>query len=123
MKVIYDDKGRSFSKWKPGDKFAYKMAEMHSEIHCEMTGEYQFDPNRKWRLDFAWPDKKVAVEIDGFGWGHQSQQGMSGDNEKANRAVELGWRLFRFNSRDLGSVAKIKLAVDQVCKYICGVTD
>ena len=27
--------------------------------------EHQFDPQRKWRLDRAWPDHRVAVEIEG----------------------------------------------------------
>lgn len=28
-------------------------------------GEYQFNPNRRWRLDFYFPDYKIAVEVEG----------------------------------------------------------
>ena len=28
---------------------------------------------RVWRVDFAWPDQKVAVEYDGFDW-HSDQK-------------------------------------------------
>lgn len=31
--------------------------------------EFRFHPERRWRFDFAWPDVKVAVEIDGGGYG------------------------------------------------------
>ena len=27
--------------------------------------EYRFDPKRKWRLDFAWPELRLAAEVDG----------------------------------------------------------
>jgi hypothetical protein len=32
------------------------------------TREYVFAPPRKWRFDFAWPDIKLAVEINGGIW-------------------------------------------------------
>ena len=28
--------------------------------------EYKFHPRRDWRFDFAWPEKKLAVEIQGL---------------------------------------------------------
>ena len=27
--------------------------------------EYRFHPERRWRADFAWPEKKLLVEVDG----------------------------------------------------------
>ena len=119
--TVRNAQGQPFSKWKPADKFAYTFTRIHADITKHMRDEYYFDSARKWRLDFAWPTIQVAVEIDGFGYGHQSQQGMSLDNEKANRALELGWRVFRFNSADLGSLAKVEAAVEQVASYICSV--
>ena len=31
--------------------------------------QYRFDPHRRWRLDWAWPDLKLGIEIDGAGGG------------------------------------------------------
>jgi very-short-patch-repair endonuclease len=114
----YDELGRAFSAWKAFDKFVYIMRELHPELMASAELEHKFDPRRNWRFDFSWPTVKVAIEIDGFGWGHQSQKGMSQDNEKANRGVELGWRIFRYNSRDLGSIESIRKAVEQVSEFI-----
>ena len=32
---------------------------------AEPVYEYKFHPTRRWRFDLAWPDKKVAVEVQG----------------------------------------------------------
>lgn len=64
--------------------------------------EYRFHETRKWRFDFAWPDKKVAVEIEGGIWirgRHSRGAGMLGDMDKYNSAGALGWRIFRFTSK------------------------
>jgi len=120
--VIRNAKGQPFSKWKPADKF-WHILQTHTvkELSEHVTAEYLFDPERKWRFDFAWPTVMVAVEVQGFGYGHQAQQGIAADNEKANRAVELGWKLFRYDSRLLGSMKGVKDAVDQVCETIFNV--
>jgi hypothetical protein len=61
--------------------------------------EFRFSPPRKWRFDWAWPDRKVAVEQEGGIWirgRHSRGVGMLKDMEKYNRAALLGWRVFRF---------------------------
>jgi len=65
-----------------------------------VTREFRFDSARRWRFDFAWPDLKVAVEIEGGVWtegGHTRGAGYVADLEKYNAAVAQGWRLFRFH--------------------------
>ena len=52
--------------------------------------EYRFNPDRRWRFDFAWPDKKVAVEMEGGIWikgRHNRGRGMINDMIKYNWAV------------------------------------
>lgn len=69
------------------------------DAHSQPVREYQFDPTRKWRLDFCWPLVKVAVECEGGSWTggrHTRGVGFQADCEKYNRAVELGWRVLRF---------------------------
>ena len=60
--------------------------------------EYRFHPFRKWRFDFAWPEQKVAVEIEGGIWTrgrHTRGAGYLGDLEKYNEAQLLGWIVLR----------------------------
>jgi very-short-patch-repair endonuclease len=67
----------------------------------KVTQQHQFHPQRQWRWDFCWPQFKLAVEIQGFGPGHNSYSGMSNDYEKHNEAILLGWRVLYFMSHDL----------------------
>ena len=64
-----------------------------------MKIEHRFDDVRKWRFDFAWPDRLIAAEVEGGTWAggrHSRGQGFEDDCEKYNRAAQLGWRVFRF---------------------------
>lgn len=60
--------------------------------------EYKFHPDRKWRMDYAWTDCKVALEVEGGVWSggrHTSARGFLKDVEKYNAAAALGWRVLR----------------------------
>lgn len=61
--------------------------------------EHRFHPVRRWRLDLAWPDHKLAVEIDGGIWSqgrHTRGDGYRRDCVKGNEAILLGWRVLHF---------------------------
>jgi len=63
------------------------------------TREFKFHPKRRWRVDYAWPDLKLAVEIEGgaFVQGrHFRGVGAIKDMEKYNELVFMGYRLLRF---------------------------
>lgn len=62
--------------------------------------EHKFHPTRRWRFDFAWPNEKLAVEIEGRGR-HQTFIGFRNDCEKYNAALLLGWRVLRFPAADV----------------------
>lgn len=67
--------------------------------------EYRFC-ERKWRLDWAWPKWKVALEIDGGAWTggrHTRGAGFIKDQEKRNRAVIMGWRVLHCTPQDVKS--------------------
>lgn len=53
-----------------------------------------------WRLDFAWPDARVAVEYDGFDW-HSSPAHLRRDRQKKAALEECGWRLVSIVSDDV----------------------
>ena len=52
-----------------------------------------------WRFDFAWPNEKVAVELEGGTWirgAHTRGGHYRSDCEKYNFAQILGWKVLRF---------------------------
>jgi len=61
-----------------------------------MQEELRFHDERMWRFDFAWPDKLVALEVQGgiFSRGrHARPRGVLNDYEKFSEAAILGWRV------------------------------
>lgn len=61
--------------------------------------EHKFHPDRKWRFDYAWPELKVAVEVEGgiYTRGrHTRGAGYEKDMEKYNAAALRGWTLLRY---------------------------
>ncbi len=79
-------------------KKAYQK--LHARIQRNLIGlpgyetEVKFHDTRKWRMDYAWPDLKIALEVHG---GHHSNGrhtrgiGFANDREKMNEAQLLGW--------------------------------
>lgn len=68
------------------------------------TPEHEFCPGRKWRFDWCWPDRMLAVEVDGGVWTqgrHTRGAGYEEDCRKLNRATILGWRVLRFTTRQV----------------------
>ncbi|MDT5093074.1 MAG: hypothetical protein QOH60_2437 [Mycobacterium sp.] len=45
---------------------------------------------RTWRVDFAWPDRMVAAEYDGFDW-HSDPDAFRRDRQKRAALHEVGW--------------------------------
>ena len=68
--------------------------------------EYRFHPVRLWRMDWAWPDQRIGLEVDGGTWiagRHTRGSGWAKDTEKLNGAAVLGYRMFRCTPADLAS--------------------
>jgi hypothetical protein len=64
--------------------------------------EYKFHPTRKWRLDFAFPEIKLAIEQEGAVWisgRHNHPMGFIKDMEKYNALSECGWYLLRYQPK------------------------
>lgn len=74
------------------------------ELKIELVPEFKFHSSRKWRFDYAIPEKKIAIECEGGIWTrgrHTRGKGYKADMEKYNAAVELGWKLLRFTPDEL----------------------
>ena len=70
----------------------------------EPTNEYRFHETRKWRFDFAWPNKKIALEIEGGVYTkgrHTRGKGFENDCIKYNTATEQGWSVFRYSTHQI----------------------
>jgi hypothetical protein len=52
------------------------------------------------RLDFAWPERMVAVEIDGFRW-HADPESHAHDSTRANALAAGGWTVLRATPTEL----------------------
>ena len=79
---------------------------------CELIGlpkpeaEVRFHPTRKWRLDWAWRDRKVAVEVDGAIYvrgRHTRGVGVEKDCEKYAEALIAGWKVLRVSTNQVKS--------------------
>ena len=87
--------------------FHVKMAALPLPVR-----EHRFSQTgRKWRFDFAWLERKLAVEIEGLTHAtvdqqgkkrlgrHQTIKGFTGDCEKYNQAALEGWMVLHFTPR------------------------
>ena len=89
-----------------------EMAYLLKSEGYQFEQEYKFHPDRKWRFDFAFPDEKIAIEVEGglFTQGrHTRGRGYIQDMQKYNAATILGWRVLRYGTGQIN---------DQVVKDI-----
>jgi very-short-patch-repair endonuclease len=79
------------------------------EKGIEVVNEYRFHPIRRWKADFAVPDKKIILEYEGINSKksrHTTLTGYTGDTEKYNAAQALGWKVLRFTALNYRTVLK-----------------
>lgn len=69
-----------------------------------MEQEYIFHPEVNWRFDFCWPERLVALEVQGgvfTGGRHARPSGMIEDMRKFSEAAILGWRLILVSALEI----------------------
>lgn len=54
----------------------------------------------RYRLDYAWPQARLAVETDGYG-SHSGLEAFHHDRERQNAIVLAGWTVLRFTWQDV----------------------
>jgi len=77
----------------------------------EPVREHRFHPVRRWRFDFAWLERKVAVEVHGGAWvsgGHNRAGHQASDNEKSNTATLMGWKVLVFNTVQMKNLGEVR---------------
>ena len=80
--------------------------------------EHPFCTGRKWRFDFAWPARRVAVEVQGGIWTrgrHTRGAALVKEHDKLTMAAVLGWRILYCQPEDVASTRfarQIKAALE-----------
>lgn len=76
--------------------------------------EFRFHPTRRWRFDFAHPERKVAVEVHGGIHAHGRHtrgRPFQRDREKMNAAAILGWTVLEVTTEH---VMESQYALDMI---------
>lgn len=101
-------------KFSIGEETLFMQLKAHKMIP---EREYRFHPSRRWRFDFAFPDKYLAIEVEGGTYAngrHNRGTGYEADLEKYNEAIVLGWDVLRFST---GMIQK-GYAIDFILKIL-----
>lgn len=93
--------GRGGSKAEENLAFAMEFDGIEQPIR-----EFKFSTTRRWRFDFAWPEHKFAVEVEGLthdGGRHQRIEGFINDLVKYEAAMLDGWTVYRCSKSMINS--------------------
>lgn len=84
---------------------------LRAETSLQWVRELRFDPTRRFRFDYAQPDLRIAVEVDGGVWRygrHNRPEGYIRDMEKMTLAASQGWLVLHFTPEDAFSATAIE---------------
>lgn len=107
--------------------FALAESPVESQLWGSLLGFFQF-PYRKplpipqyaingYRLDFAWPDYKLAVEVDGHDY-HKTKEQRSYDAKRDRDLLKLGWTTLRFTGSDV--FRDVDMVASEVISILAG---
>lgn len=82
--------------------------------------QYKAVEGRRFVWDFAYPDRRLLIEVQGGTWmeksGHNTGTGLRRDYDKNNHAVLAGWRVLYFSKdmiEDLSAIEVIRKALEE----------
>lgn len=87
------------------------FAQIRQHGLSEPTREFQFHPERRWRFDFAYPARHLAVEVEGGTWAngrHTRGYGFEADCVKYNEAALAGWCVIRVTPKMVTDLRAVK---------------
>jgi hypothetical protein len=108
---------RRLTGYDPGDS-GLEMRFLRAIVGAGLPEPVQQHPvsvgGRQYRIDLAYPEHKVAIEIDGWEY-HRSRSAFDDDRTRANDLVVAGWHVLRFTSgtTDAQAAATVAAALSQ----------
>jgi very-short-patch-repair endonuclease len=116
---------------------AAPRAQTPSRLELELAGhlavmglkpeqQYRFHPDRRWRLDFAFPELRLGVELDGGIFAaenggevgkHSRGAGRCADMQKRNAAAELGWLILNYGPPHVRT-GEAALQIERIAKAL-----
>ena len=63
--------------------------------------EYKAIPDRKFRIDIAFPEEKLAIEVDGWSYHGRFKDDFKKGLRRQNILSEHGWSFLRFTADDI----------------------
>jgi very-short-patch-repair endonuclease len=83
--------------------------------------EFKFAAGRSWAFDLAYPQLKLAVEVNGAD--HLRHKRHREDCEKLNAALAAGWRVLQYPASSVLTKCKFHRIVEQIGRVLCSVHD
>jgi very-short-patch-repair endonuclease len=101
--------------WKPGTDLENRVTRFLAGAFTTADLKQEHRVGR-YRLDYAWPDVMVGLEVDG--WHHRSPEGAAHDAQRDAWLRGQGWLVLRVDDRNgLDAMAE---AIVRVCRVVHG---
>jgi len=88
--------------------------------------QYRYVKGRKHRADFAFPEQRLIVEVDGGVYNRKAHGSISGilrDMERSNLAAVNGYRVMRYTPSVIKSKKQLEKLIEQVKEALNGIQD
>ena len=79
----------------------FESSKVEDPSHDLVAGLAQQHEVNDYRLDFAWPDDRVAVEVDGFRFHDRDPKSFVADRVRDRSLLREGWLILRFGASEV----------------------
>lgn len=100
------------------ESFWHEWQQAGFDAFLPLVCQYEV-PETRYRLDFAVPELKFAVELDGYEW-HSSKAQFTKDRSRQRELESLGWRFVRFSGSEIykDAAERVNEAAAVFCDFL-----